>query len=91
MLRAHREEVLHLLICQMRPAREFSLFPICFFRARGAREHSRLIAFFLARAAHDSAMVRARREEVLRVRISQMRPVREFSLFSICFFRARGA
>eukprot|EP00959_Pyramimonas_sp_CCMP1952_P317611 6647318-Pyramimonas_sp.AAC.1 len=75
----------------MRPVREVSLLPICFFRARGAREHSRPIAFPLARAAHGWAMARARREEVLHLRISQMRPVREFSLFSICFFRARGA
>eukprot|EP00959_Pyramimonas_sp_CCMP1952_P055147 1152776-Pyramimonas_sp.AAC.1 len=41
MVRTLREEVRHLLICQLRPVREFSFFPICSFRARGALEHSR--------------------------------------------------
>eukprot|EP00959_Pyramimonas_sp_CCMP1952_P361850 7578017-Pyramimonas_sp.AAC.1 len=75
MARTLLEEVLHLLICQMRRLRELSPFPICFFRARGARGHSRLIAFFLARAAHDWAMARALLEEVLHLLIRQMRPV----------------
>eukprot|EP00959_Pyramimonas_sp_CCMP1952_P409569 8583516-Pyramimonas_sp.AAC.1 len=69
MVRTRREEVLHLRISQMRPVREVSLFSICFFRARGAREHSRPIAFFLARAAHDWAMARTLREEMLHLLI----------------------
>eukprot|EP00959_Pyramimonas_sp_CCMP1952_P417276 8742547-Pyramimonas_sp.AAC.1 len=71
MVRTLREEVLHLLISQMRPVALSHLL------LSGTRtpEHSRLIAFFPARAAQNWAMVRARREEMLHLLICQMRPV----------------
>eukprot|EP00959_Pyramimonas_sp_CCMP1952_P054818 1145844-Pyramimonas_sp.AAC.1 len=66
--RTCREEMLHLIICQMRPVRELSAFPICFSRARGAPKHPRSHVMRVAVAAFHWRMTCARQITALDLR-----------------------
>eukprot|EP00959_Pyramimonas_sp_CCMP1952_P357809 7491441-Pyramimonas_sp.AAC.1 len=74
----------------MAGVRERRFGSVCFPGACGAVQPL-FLSLPAARSARHRAMTRTLLEEVLHLLICQTRPVREFSLFHICFFRAPGA